>query len=138
MPQTATNTVGRITPEVSSPRSVEPDNQADEKLIVGYEQLSIFLIEQHYPLSKSTVSKICSPAINTGPPAEGLWGRLPTFKPSRVLDWARKSMCPVGEARAFVPQKPKASAPKSVGSARGADKRIGKVDSRAGKATAGE
>jgi hypothetical protein len=120
MTEVAANVAERRKADLKNTTADLHHSEADEKLIVGYGQLSEFLIEQHYPLSKSTVTKICSPAINTGPPAEGLWGRLPTFKPSRVLDWARKRMRPAGEARshpatttgpAFVPQKARAQAP---------------------------
>jgi hypothetical protein len=71
----------------------------DEKLIVGLGPLAAFLTEQGYPISKSTVSKYCSPAINTGPPLKGYWGRLPAFSPSLALAWARGRLRPPNEAR---------------------------------------
>jgi len=72
---------------------------SDERLIVGYPSLASFLTEAGFPISKSTVSKYCSPAINIGPPVEGYWGRLPAFKPSRTIDWAKARLKPVGAAR---------------------------------------
>jgi hypothetical protein len=68
---------------------------AEEKLIVGYGPLAEFLTDNGYPLSKSTMSKYCSPAIDTGPPVEAYWGRLPAFSPSRALAWARARLKPV-------------------------------------------
>jgi hypothetical protein len=61
----------------------------DEKLIAGYRQLADFLTSKGYKTSQSTMAKYCSPAIAIGPPCEGYWGRLPTFRPSRVLEWAK-------------------------------------------------
>jgi hypothetical protein len=123
----------------------------DATKIVGYGALAAFLTEQGYPLSKSTVSKICSPAINTGPPAEGLWGRLPKFSPDRVLDWARARMRPVDEARshpvmatgpAFVPSttqksRVQAPAPEVTGISRTANKPTGKAGRRHGEVSTG-
>jgi hypothetical protein len=61
----------------------------EEKPIVGYGPLSAFLIAQGYPLSRSTLSKYCSPAEKKGPPSDGLWGQKPIFRPSVVLKWAQ-------------------------------------------------
>jgi hypothetical protein len=72
---------------------------AEEKLIVGYGPLAEFLTDNGFRLSRSTVSKYCSPATNTGPPVEAYWGRLPAFSPSRALAWARARLKPVSAAR---------------------------------------
>jgi hypothetical protein len=98
MPETATDTAQRPKLEVASPRSVK-HSDADEKLIVGYGPLAKFLTDEGFPTSHSTISKACSPAINTGPPVERLWGRLPAFRPSRALDWAWARLRPPDEAR---------------------------------------
>jgi hypothetical protein len=71
-----------------------------EKLIAGYRQLADFLNGQGFKTSPSTMTKYCSPAINIGPPSEGYWGKYQTFKPSRVLEWARARMRPAGRAQA--------------------------------------
>jgi hypothetical protein len=65
-----------------------------EKPIAGHRALAAFLTEHGFPTSHSTVAKHCSPAINTGPPIEGYWGRLPLFAPSRTLKWARDRVRP--------------------------------------------
>jgi hypothetical protein len=70
------------------------ENTQDERLITGYGPLAQFLTENGFRASHSTMAKYCSPAINIGPPSEGYWGRFPTFKPSRVLAWARSRMRP--------------------------------------------
>jgi hypothetical protein len=72
---------------------------AEEKLIVGYGPLAEFLTDNGYPLSKSTISKYCSPAIDTGPPVEAYWGRLPAFSPSNALAWGRARLKPVSAVR---------------------------------------
>jgi hypothetical protein len=68
------------------------DVQAQEKLIAGYRELAKFLTDEGFRTSPSTCAKYCSPAINIGPPSEGVWGRLPTFRPSRVREWAHDRM----------------------------------------------
>jgi hypothetical protein len=65
------------------------DNGASEKPIVGYRALADFLNSEGYRTSASTLSKYCSPAINTGPEKSGYFGIFPTFLPSVVLSWAR-------------------------------------------------
>src|SRR5215472_11772159 len=83
--------------------TIEPDHphhsEVDESFIVGYGPLAEFLTARGYPTSKSTISKYCSPAINIGPPVEGFWGRLPAFKPSRVIAWAKARLRPADEGR---------------------------------------
>jgi len=73
------------------------DDGSQEKLITGYGPLAQFLTENGFRTSHSTMAKYGSPALNIGPPKEGFWGRYPTFKPSRVLAWARSRMRPAKE-----------------------------------------
>jgi hypothetical protein len=61
-----------------------------EKYLAGYSAVTDFLNENGFTTSNSTITKICSPKINKGPPREGMWGPLPIFLPSRVLEWARE------------------------------------------------
>jgi hypothetical protein len=70
------------------------DDGSQEKLIAGYGPLADFLTGEGYRTSHSTMAKYCSPAVGIGPPSEGYWGRLPTFKPSRVREWARSRLRP--------------------------------------------
>jgi hypothetical protein len=59
--------------------------------------LAPWLTERGFPISYSTLTKYCSPAINCGPPTEGYWGRVPVYLPSRALAWARSRLRPVAE-----------------------------------------
>ena len=78
---------------------METHELVEEKFIVGHGPLAAFLTDKGYPLSKSTISKYCSPAIDIGPPVEAYWGRLPAFSSSRALAWARARLKPVSAAR---------------------------------------
>ena len=65
-----------------------------EKLISGYAALSEFLTSEGFPISKGSLAKYCSPAVNTGPPAVAFWGQRRTFLPSVALKWARDRLKP--------------------------------------------
>jgi hypothetical protein len=69
---------------------------ASEKLIAGYGPLADFLTSEGFPVSPSTMTKYCSPKVDTGPPKEGVWKGRALFKPSRALEWAR-SRSGIGE-----------------------------------------
>jgi hypothetical protein len=56
------------------------------------EQLRLFLATNGFPLGKSTLDKICSPAVNTGPPIEAWFGRRPLHSPEKGLAWARSRL----------------------------------------------
>jgi len=77
---------------------MQTNEQAEEKLLVGYRQLADFLTDAGFPTSKSTMSKYCSPALDIGPPVESYWGKLPAFLPSRALAWAKARMRPANRA----------------------------------------
>ena len=70
------------------------DGKPLDKILLTRKQLAPWLTERGYKISYSTLSKICSPAINSGPPTECYWGRQPMHRPSRALDWARGSNAP--------------------------------------------
>jgi hypothetical protein len=73
--------------------------QTEERLIVGYGRLAEFLTNNGFPTSKSTMSKYCSPAVDTGPPVAAYWGKLASFRPSQVLTWARARLKPADIVR---------------------------------------
>jgi hypothetical protein len=56
------------------------------------EQLRLFLCENGFPIGKSTMDKLCSPAINQGPPIEGWWGKRTLHSPERGLAWAKSRL----------------------------------------------
>jgi hypothetical protein len=64
-----------------------------EKLLMR-RQLAEFLTQAGFPLSYSTLEKYCSPAINTGPPIDGYWGRCPMYRPDLALAWAQARLRP--------------------------------------------
>jgi hypothetical protein len=68
------------------------ESDPNERLIVGYRQLASFLTAEGFAISKSTMSKYCSPAMNIGPEVEAYWGQLPAFRPTVVLKWARSRL----------------------------------------------
>jgi hypothetical protein len=74
-------------------QDVVDGKHVDEKLLPR-RALAEWLTEQGYPISYSTITKYCSPAINCGPPTEAYWGRLPMHRPSRALEWARARLRP--------------------------------------------
>jgi hypothetical protein len=41
-----------------------------------------------YPISNSTMNKLCAPAVNAGPPVDGYWGDRPLYDPDKGVDWA--------------------------------------------------
>lgn len=68
----------------------------DERLLTR-RQLAEFLTQAGFPTAYSTLNKYCSPAINTGPPVEAYWGRIPLHSPSQALAWARARLRPALE-----------------------------------------
>jgi len=52
-------------------------------------QLVSFLNSNGFPISESTLSKLCSPAINRGPPVDSWWGKRPLHAPGPALEWAK-------------------------------------------------
>jgi hypothetical protein len=47
------------------------------------------LREAGYPIGDGTGAKLCSPAINAGPPVDYWWGRTPIHDLDEALEWAR-------------------------------------------------
>jgi len=79
---------------------MDAHEQVDEKLIIGYRPAAEYLTGEGFRTSHSTLQKYCSPAINIGPPIEAFYGRLPAFKPSRMLAWAKSRLRPAAAGRA--------------------------------------
>jgi hypothetical protein len=71
-----------------------------DDILLTRRQLADFLTKAGFPISFSTLQKYCSPAINTGPPVAGYWGRLPMHNPQAALAWARSRLRPVASEAA--------------------------------------
>jgi len=61
----------------------------DQEKLLTRPQLAEYLSERGFPISYSTLTKYCSPAINIGPPVEAYWGIRPLHSPLRALEWAK-------------------------------------------------
>jgi len=61
----------------------------DQEKLLTRPQLAEFLSECGFPISYSTLTKYCSPAIKIGPPVEAYWGPRPMHSPVRALKWAK-------------------------------------------------
>jgi hypothetical protein len=47
-------------------------------------ELGPFLREHGYPYGDSTIAKLCSPAVNQGPPVDALHGKRTLHTPEKV------------------------------------------------------
>jgi hypothetical protein len=47
-----------------------------------------YLHANDYPLSLSTMNRLCAPACAQGPPMAGVWGGKAFYAPSQALAWA--------------------------------------------------
>ncbi len=61
---------------------------SDERPLTRIEAAA-FLTSRGFRISYSTLTKMCSPAIGTGPEFLGQWGRDAMYMPSALLAWAR-------------------------------------------------
>jgi hypothetical protein len=57
-------------------------------------KLSAFLNENGFPIGKSTIDKLCSPAIDEGPSIDGFLGNRALYDPEVVLAWAESRLSP--------------------------------------------
>jgi len=63
-------------------------------------QLHDFLVQQGFPIGKSTLDKQCAPACGEGPPVAALWpGRgknryRPLYEATAALEWAKSLLRP--------------------------------------------
>lgn len=60
----------------------------NEKLLTRAE-LCEALREHGYPIALASLAKYCLPSVNSGPPAETVWGRRPLYRLTKALEWAR-------------------------------------------------
>jgi hypothetical protein len=62
---------------------------SEEREYLTRAQLAEFLTARGYPISRSTLAKLCAPARGEGPPAIGFWSNRALYDPARALAWAR-------------------------------------------------
>jgi hypothetical protein len=48
-----------------------------------------YLRANDYPLSLSTMNRLCAPACAQGPPMAGVWGGKAFYAPAQAIEWAR-------------------------------------------------
>jgi hypothetical protein len=58
------------------------------------QQLLAILHENGFPLGKSTLDKLCAPAIGAGPPVFAWWGKRPIYDFNEGLAWAENRLRP--------------------------------------------
>jgi hypothetical protein len=76
----------RESPDVSNGDRMHQTNQ---KKRLTRKQLAAFLRDEHgYPLSDSTLNKLCMPTVGEGPPVAGWWGSRPLYDPGEGVAWA--------------------------------------------------
>lgn len=57
-------------------------------------QLLVELRDHGIPISESTLEKVCSPAVNQGPPVACYWGSRPLYDLDEALPWAEGLLRP--------------------------------------------
>jgi hypothetical protein len=55
-------------------------------------QLVRFLRHHGYPITLSTITKLCAPSRGEGPPMAGLWAKRALYDRETALQWARSRM----------------------------------------------
>jgi hypothetical protein len=55
-------------------------------------QLVRFLRQNGYPITFSTITKLCAPSRGEGPPMVGLWAKRALYDRDQALAWARSRM----------------------------------------------
>jgi hypothetical protein len=56
------------------------------------QQLVTFLNAHGFPITESTMDKLCAPSVNKGPQVEKYWGRRPLYAPEPGLEWAQSML----------------------------------------------
>jgi hypothetical protein len=68
---------------------VSPSSAALDREYLTRAQLVEYLTARGYPISRSTLAKLCAPARSEGPPAIGFWSNRALYDPARALSWAK-------------------------------------------------
>jgi hypothetical protein len=70
-------------------KTVPPSSASAHQEYLTRTQLAEFLTTRGYPISRSTLAKLCAPARGEGPPAVGFWSNRALYDPARALSWAK-------------------------------------------------
>ena len=71
-----------------------PDDidELNPKAFLTRPQLVRFLNKNGFPITFSTITKLCAPARGEGPPAVGTWAKRTLYDREQALEWARSRM----------------------------------------------
>jgi hypothetical protein len=58
------------------------------------EQLVVLLRDRGYPISLSTLHKMCMRTRNQGPKPVAYWGKRPLYDPDEAIAWAESRLRP--------------------------------------------
>lgn len=68
---------------------MSPSSDSVDREYLTRAQLAEFLTKRGYPISQSTLAKLCALARGEGPPAIGFWSNRALYDPARSLSWAK-------------------------------------------------
>jgi hypothetical protein len=66
----------------------------DADILVGWPRMAEFAQATGYKITRSTLAKRGSPAINTGPELVGYFGQLPASTKGRIRAWLQAQLQP--------------------------------------------
>src|SRR5262245_28822468 len=88
------------------PQETTPnDSHPDAPLLTQRELAPFIRAQTGIPLTQSTITKLCSPAIGDGPPAATWYGRRPLYARDAVLAWAKTRLSPERRSTPHDPEK---------------------------------
>jgi hypothetical protein len=68
---------------------MSPSSASLDREYLTRAQLAEYLTASGYPISRSTLAKLCAPARSEGPPTSGFWSNRALYDPARALSWAK-------------------------------------------------
>lgn len=83
--------------ETASPERFQDHTMIQEPRLATRRQLLDHLHAHDFPIGRSTIDKLCAPAVNQGPPVAAWWGRRPLYDIDVAIGWARgrlTAQCP--------------------------------------------
>jgi hypothetical protein len=65
-----------------------PDKRLDREYLTRRELVE-YLHANGYPISLSSLNRLCAPRYAQGPPMAGVWGGQAFYAPAQAIEWAR-------------------------------------------------